>query len=62
LGGTLWVLLLVSVGYFFGNIPVVQDNFEIFILAVIGLVIVTVAIILREVYRTARASSVIGEQ
>ncbi len=36
-GGSLWVVLLVLAGYFFGNIPVIKENFEIAILAIIVL-------------------------
>lgn len=34
-GGILWVLGVSILGYFFGNLPVVKDNFEIVILAII---------------------------
>lgn len=34
-GALAWVLLLVCGGYFFGNIPIVKDNFELVILAII---------------------------
>ncbi len=34
-GGLVWVWLFTLVGYFFGNLPVVKDNFTLVILAII---------------------------
>ncbi len=36
-GGALWITSLTLLGYFFGNLPFVQKNFEIVIFGIIGL-------------------------
>ena len=35
IGGILWVTLFISVGYYFGNIPIIKQNFTLVILAII---------------------------
>ena len=39
-GGAAWVGLFVGAGYFFGNIPIIQENLEFL---VIGIILVSVA-------------------
>ena len=42
-GAIVWVGVCVGAGYAFGNVPVVKDNFELVILAVIGLSVLPIA-------------------
>jgi len=51
-GGMFWVLLFVWAGYFFGNLPVVRDNFTLVILAIIVLSVLPVVV---EAIRAKRA-------
>lgn len=39
-GGVLWVTLFTLLGYFFGNIPIIQENFHYAVFAIIGLSVV----------------------
>jgi membrane-associated protein len=43
-GALLWVISLVTAGYFFGNVPVVKENLTLVIFAIIGLSVAPIAI------------------
>jgi membrane-associated protein len=43
-GAALWVGLLVLAGFFFGNIPVVRENFTIVILAIVAISVMPIAV------------------
>jgi membrane-associated protein len=43
-GAVLWVGLLVMAGFFFGNIPVVRENFTIVILAIVAISVMPMAV------------------
>ena len=44
IGGCAWVTSLVLTGYFFGNVPLVQKNFEIVVFGIIGLSLLPIVI------------------
>lgn len=35
IGGVAWVLIFTLIGYFFGNLPIVKDNFSLLVIAII---------------------------
>lgn len=43
-GAVLWVGIFVPLGYFFGNMPTVKDNFSLVILAIIALSLLPIAL------------------
>jgi membrane-associated protein len=43
-GGVLWVWSFGLLGYFFGEHPVVEENFGVVILVIIGLSVVPIAV------------------
>lgn len=43
-GGALWVIVCVGAGYLFGNIRIVKENFELVILAIIGVSVLPMVI------------------
>jgi membrane-associated protein len=53
-GGAFWVLLFIWVGYFFGNLPIVRDNFGLVIGAII---LVSVLPMVVEIVRARRESA-----
>jgi membrane-associated protein len=52
IGGGLWILAFVLAGFFFGSIPIVQQNFNYVIYAIIGLSLLAVASIVIGVFRS----------
>jgi membrane-associated protein len=44
IGGVAWVAIFTALGYFFGNIPFVQQNFELVIVAIILISVVPVIV------------------
>jgi len=53
-GGVVWVTLFVWAGYLFGDIPVVQERFELVILGIIGVSVLPIAIELLKGWKARR--------
>lgn len=55
-GGISWVLICTLAGFFFGNIPVVRENFEMVVIGIILLSIIPIGIEWWKARRTAKAA------
>lgn len=58
LGGGLWIVLFLNMGYFFGNIPMVKRNFELVILAIVAVSLLPVLWQWMGMRRQARVTTV----
>jgi membrane-associated protein len=55
-GGVVWVGLFVWAGYFFGNLPVVRENFSVVILAIIAVSVLPMVVVGLQERARARTS------
>lgn len=55
-GGVLWGTGITLLGYFLGNVEVVKDNLELFVLSVVGISVLPIAVEVLKARRSARAS------
>jgi membrane-associated protein len=51
LGGVSWTLSFLLLGYFFGNMPIVKNNFQ---LVILGIIIISVLPVVIEVLKKMR--------
>jgi membrane-associated protein len=58
MGGVLWILVFVLAGYFFGSIPIIQQNINYVIYAIIGLSLLAVGSIVVGVFRSVSPFSI----
>lgn len=54
-GAVLWICSFTLAGYFFGSLPIVQDNFSLIIYAIIGISLLIVGSIVLSVFRSMKA-------
>jgi len=55
IGGILWILAFTLAGFFFGQMPIVKENFSYIIYAIIGISFIAVASIIIGIIRSMRA-------
>lgn len=60
IGGIGWVCAFVMAGYFFGNLPIVQDNFSLVIILIIGLSMIGVLSIILNMFRSFKITDILG--
>jgi membrane-associated protein len=58
IGAALWILGFTLAGYFFGSMPIIQQNFNYVIYAIIALSLFAVASIVVGIFRTVRPCTV----
>jgi membrane-associated protein len=58
IGGVGWVCAFVIAGYFFGNLPIVQDNFSLVIMLIIGISLIGVASIILNMFRSFKITDI----
>ncbi len=53
-GGVLWVVVCVGAGYLFGGIPVVKENFELVVVAIVFVSVLPMLVEMARQWRTSR--------
>lgn len=61
IGGVAWVLIFTLLGYFFGTIPIVERNFELVVVAIVGLSLLPPVIEFFLEKRRTRRAAALGE-
>ena len=54
-GAVLWISEFSLIGYFFGSLPVVKENFSLLVYAIIGISLLAVASVILQIIRSAKA-------
>ncbi len=54
-GGVLWVCAFSLIGYFFGGLPIVKENFSLLVYAIIGISLLAVASVVIQMIRSMNA-------
>jgi membrane-associated protein len=57
IGGILWISAFSLVGFFFGSLPVVKENFSLLVYAIIGISLLAVASVVLQIIRSAKGNA-----
>jgi membrane-associated protein len=52
IGGALWICTFTLIGFFFGSLPIVRENFSLLVYAIIGISMLAVASVILQVIRS----------
>ena len=55
IGGILWICAFSLIGFFFGSLPIVKENFSLLVYAIIGISMLAVASVVIQIIRSAGA-------
>jgi membrane-associated protein len=55
IGGILWICAFSLIGFFFGSLPIVKENFSLLVYAIIGISLLAVASVVLQIIRSAGA-------
>jgi membrane-associated protein len=56
-GAVMWVCAFSLIGYFFGGLPIVKENFSLLVYAIIGVSLLAVASIVLQIIRSSKADA-----
>ena len=57
IGAVMWVCAFSLIGYFFGGLPIVKENFSLLVYAIIGISLLAVASVVLQIIRSAKAGT-----
>jgi membrane-associated protein len=57
MGAVLWVCTFSLIGYFFGGLPIVKENFSLLVYAIIGVSLLAVASVVLQIIRSSKADA-----
>jgi len=60
IGAVLWIMSFILMGYIFGNLPMVHDNFGLVVLLIVGLSLIGVLSLILNMFRSCKITAIFG--